>query len=176
VDPWRRQPAGRLDTPRIRVDFKSSMLRKRAPSFENPSSPLYNLGRNSLPDAASNPPTAPKPRRWTVLAAAVLLLALAMVVIYTSRTAFFSPLALVVVAAIGLAALLLQLRLRRDIGGTVRAPLSLNLMGVFLAVTAIAADVFRLSGNLLQAAAFGAVACFAISGVIVLHALRKNAS
>jgi len=34
--------------------------------------------------------------------------ALALVVIYTNRSAFFSPIALVVVAAIGLAALLLQ--------------------------------------------------------------------
>ena len=94
--------------------------------------------------------------------------------IYTSRTAFFSPLALVVVAAIGLVALLLQLRLRRDIGENVRAPLSLNLLGVFLALVALGADIFRLSGNLLQGAAFGAVACFAVSGVIVLRALRKK--
>ena len=46
------------------------------------------------------------------MAAGLLLVALALVVIYTSRGAFFNPLALVVVAAIGLAALLLQLRLR----------------------------------------------------------------
>ena len=127
-----------------------------------------------MPDAQSNPAAAPKPRRWTILAAAVLLLALAVVVIYTTRAAFASPLALVVVAAIGLAALLLQIRLRRDIGETVRAPLSLTVLGVLLAIAAIAADIFRLSGNLLQAAAFGAVACFAISGVIVLRALRKE--
>ena len=82
--------------------------------IENPHSALYNLGRKSLPDAAPNPVPAPNPRRWSIVAAGLLLLALALVVIYTSRSAFFSPLALVVVAAIGLAALLLQLRLRKD--------------------------------------------------------------
>jgi len=126
-----------------------------------------------LPEAASNPAPAPKPRRWTIVAAGFLLLALALVVIYTSRSAFFSPLALVVVAAIGLAALLLQIRLRRDIGVPVRAPLWLNVLGLIFAVTAVFADVLRLSANLLMVAALGAVACFAVSGVVVLHALRK---
>ncbi len=126
-----------------------------------------------MPDAASNPEPAPKPRRWTILAAGFLLLALALVVIYTSRSAFFSPLALVVVAAIGLAALLLELRLRKDIGTPVHAPLWLNVAGLVLAFAATLADMFRLSATLLQVAALGAVLCFAISGVVVLHALRK---
>ena len=144
--------------------------------LKTPLRPLYNLGTKPLPDVQSNPASVPPSRRWTVVAAALLLLALALVVIYTTRTAFFSPLALVVVAAIGLAALLLQLRLRHDIGEKVRAPLSLNILGVLLALTAIAADSLRLGGNLMQAAAFGAVACFAISGVVVLRALRKKTS
>jgi len=165
VDGWGSRPRERLG---------AHPVCPPGPSFENRRSPLYNLGRNCLPAAESNPPRFSKPRRWTILASAVLLLALAVVVIYTSRTAFFSPLALVVVAAIGLVALLLQLRLRRDIGENVRAPLSLNLLGVFLALVALGADIFRLSGNLLQGAAFGAVACFAVSGVIVLRALRKK--
>ena len=126
-----------------------------------------------MPDTPSNPPSAPKPRRWTVIAAGFLLLALALVVIYTSRNAFLSPLALVVVAAIGLAALLLEIRLRRDIGVPVHAPLWLNVMGVIFAVGAVLADVLRLSANVLLVAALGAVACFAVSGVVVLHALRK---
>lgn len=126
-----------------------------------------------MPDAASNPVPSPKPRRRTILAAGFLLLALALVVIYTSRSAFFSPLALVVVAAIGLAALLLELRLRKDIGTPVHAPLWLNVAGLVLAFAAILADVFRLSATLLQVAALGAVLCFAISGVVVLRALRK---
>jgi len=126
-----------------------------------------------LSDTAPNPVPARQPRRWTILAAGFLLLALALVVIYTSRTAFLSPLALVVVAAIGLAALLLQLRLRRDIGKPVHAPLWLNIVGVIFAVGALFADVLHLSANLLQVAALGAVACFSVSGVVVLRALRK---
>jgi len=140
------------------------------------------LGRNFLPDAASNPVPAPKPRRWSIVAAGLLLAALALVVIYTSRSAFFSPLALVVVAAIGLAALLLQLRLRRerdsdadqDLSTPVRAPLWLNVLGLIFAIAAVFADVLHLSANLLLIAALGAVLCFAVSGTTVLHALRRK--
>lgn len=140
------------------------------------------MGRNFLPDAASNPVPAPKPRRWSIVAAGLLLAALAFVVIYTSRSAFFSPLALVVVAAIGLAALLLQLRLRRerdidadkDQSAPVRAPLWLNVLGLIFAIAAVFADVLHLSANLLLIAALGAVLCFAVSGTTVLHALRKK--
>jgi drug/metabolite transporter (DMT)-like permease len=127
-----------------------------------------------LPEAVSNPSPAPKPRRWSILAAGLLLLALALVVIYTSHSAFLSPLALVVVAAIGLAALLLQLRLRKDLSTPVRAPLWLNVLGVLFAVAAVLADIFHLSPNLLQVAALGAVVCFGISGTTVLHALHKR--
>ena len=140
------------------------------------------MGRNFLPDAASNPVPAPKPRRWSIVAAGLLLAALALVVIYTSRSAFFSPLALVVVAAIGLAALLLQLRLRRerdsdadqDLSTPVRAPLWLNVLGLIFAIAAVFADVLHLSANLLLIAALGAVLCFAVSGTTVLHALRRK--
>jgi len=145
-------------------------------------SALYNLGRNSLPDAASNPPPAsqpqPKPRRWSIVSAGLLLLALALVVTYTSRSAFSSPLALVVVAAIGLAALLLQLRLRKDLSAQpsnqVRAPLWLNVLGLVFAMAAVLADVLHLSPNAMLIAALGAVFCFAISGTTVLRALRKK--
>jgi peptidoglycan/LPS O-acetylase OafA/YrhL len=157
------------------------VIRPASP-FENPRSALYNLGRNFLPDAASNPVPTPKPRRWSIVAAGLLLAALALVVIYTSRSAFFSPLALVVVAAIGLAALLLQLRLRRekdrdadkDLSTPVRAPLWLNVLGLIFAVAAVFADVLHLSANLLLIAALGAVLCFAVSGTTVLHALRRK--
>jgi uncharacterized membrane protein len=127
-----------------------------------------------LSDATSNPVPAPKARRWTILAAGFLLLALALVIIYTSRRALFSPLALVVVAAIGLAALLLQLRLRRDTVIRVHSPFSLNLLGLIFAAAAIFSDLLHLSAALLQVAALGAVVCFAISGIVVLHALRKS--
>jgi uncharacterized membrane protein len=129
-----------------------------------------------LPDATSNPPPTPKPTRGTIFAAGFLLLALALVVLSTGRNAFLSPLALVVVAAIGLAALLLQLRLRRDVGVRVQAPVWLNVLGLIFAVVAVFADVLRLSAALLQIAALGAVVCFAVSGVVVLHALRKKAT
>ena len=60
----------------------------------------------------------------------LLLLALVIVVVYTGRAAFTSPLAIVVLAAIGLAALLLQLRLRKDLSTAVRAPFWLNAAGL----------------------------------------------
>ena len=127
-----------------------------------------------MPDATSNPSPTAKPRRWTIFAAGLLLIALALVVIYTGRGAFFSPLALVVVAAIGLAALLLQLRLRHDIGTPVRAPLWLNVLGLIFAIASVVADFAHLSATFMMVAALGAVGCFAISGIAVLHALRKN--
>lgn len=137
-------------------------------------SALYNLGRNSLTDAPSNPAPAPKSRRWSIVAAGLLLLALALVVIYTSRSAFSSPLALVVVAAIGLAALLLQLRLRKDTSAEVHAPLWLNVLGLIFAVTAVIADVLHFSANVMVVAALGSILCFGVSGTAVLHALRKK--
>ncbi len=135
-----------------------------------------------MPDAASNHVPATKPRRWSIVAAGLLLIALALVVIYTSGSAFFSPLALVIVAAIGLAAILLQLHLRKDLkrdlsrdqSTPVRAPLWLNVLGLLFASAAVFADVLHLSANLLLIAALGAVLCFAVSGAIVLHALRRK--
>jgi peptidoglycan/LPS O-acetylase OafA/YrhL len=146
-----------------------------------------------LPDAAANSAPVTRPRRWSIVAAGLLLAALALVVIYTSRSAFFSPLALVVVAAIGLAALLLQLRLRKDLNNDlsntdlsnkdlsnqdrsapVRAPLWLNVLGLVFAIAAVFADVLHLSPNLLLIAALGAVLCFGVSGASVLHALRSK--
>lgn len=127
-----------------------------------------------MPDAASNPSPAPKSRRWTIVAAGLLLLALALVVIYTSRSAFFSPLALVVVAAIGLAALLLQLRLRKDLTTQVRAPLWINLLGLAFAIAAVVADVLHLGANLMLVFALGAVVCFAVSGTKILHNVRTK--
>ena len=107
------------------------------------------------------------------MGAALLLLALALVVIYTSRAAFFSPLALVVVAAIGLAALLMQLRLRRDIERPIRAPFWLNVLGLICAIAAIFSDRLHLTTRTFQTVALAAVTCFGISGIVVLHALRK---
>lgn len=129
-----------------------------------------------MPDAASNSAPALKQRRWTIFAAAFLLLALALVVIYTSRVAFLSPLAMVVVAAIGLAALLLQLRLRQGAGNPVRARLWLNTLGLVLALTAVFADRLHLRPGIFRTTALGAVVCFGLSGFVVLRALRKGKS
>jgi drug/metabolite transporter (DMT)-like permease len=142
--------------------------------LKNRDAPLYNLERNSLPDAASNPTPAVKPRRWTIFAAAFLLLALALVVIYTSRRAFLSPLAVVVVAAIGLAALLLQLRLRREAGNPVRTRLWLNTLGLIFALMAVFADRLHFSSKIFRTTALSAVVCFGISGFLVLRALRRG--
>jgi uncharacterized membrane protein HdeD (DUF308 family) len=123
-----------------------------------------------LTSPASNP--APlKPRRWSIIAAGFLLLALGLVVLYTSNSAFSSPLALVVVAAIGFAALLLQLRLRPT---SVHPPFWLNVVAVLFAVAAVIVDFLHLSATVMLLAALGAIVCFALSGIVVLHALRKR--
>ncbi len=122
----------------------------------------------------ANSTTPAKPRRWSIVSAGLLLLALALVVIYTSRPAFSSPLALVVVASIGLVALLLQLRFRKDTAARVRAPLWLNVLGLLFAIAAVFADHLRFNANLMLAAALGAVACFGISGISILRDLRKR--
>lgn len=127
-----------------------------------------------MPNADSNPGLVARPRRWSIFAAGLLLLALGLVVIYTSRGAFLSPISLVVVAAIGLAALLLQLRLRRNGTTRVRSPLWLNVLGIVFAGVAVVADIMRPNSAWMLIAALGAVFCFAISGAIVLNGLRKN--
>ena len=127
-----------------------------------------------MPDASPNPGSGPRLRPPTVMAAGLLLVALALVVIYTSRRAFLSPLALVVVAAIGLAALLLQLRLRPDLAPATRGPVWLNALGVAFALGAVVADLLHLNPALMAIAALAAVITFAASGLILLSALRKR--
>ena len=112
-------------------------------------------------------------RRWTVIASGLLILALALVVIFTRRSAFLSPLALVVVAAIGFAALLLQVRFRGDLPD-VHSPLWLNVLGVAFAAVSLLADYLHAKNPTLPLAAFGAVFCFGISGSVILHALRRR--
>ncbi len=111
-------------------------------------------------------------RRWTVIASGLLLLALALVVIYTEPSAFLSPVALVVVAAIGLAALLLQVWFRRDL--PIHSPLWLNVLGILCAIVSLFADYLRLARRTLDVVAFAAVICFGISGSLILHSLRKR--
>jgi drug/metabolite transporter (DMT)-like permease len=112
-------------------------------------------------------------RRWTVIASGLLILALALVVMYTGPKAFLSPIALVVVSAIGLAALLLQLRFRRDLP-EFRSPLWLTSLGVLFAAAALLGDRFRQAQSVLDAMAFGAVGCFGVSGMLILNKLRRR--
>jgi len=118
-------------------------------------------------------PSAGTARRWTVIAAGLLILALALVVIYTGPRAFVSPIALVVVAAIGVAALLLQVRFRGDLPSS-RSSLWLNVAGVLFAAGSLSGDFARMPRSKLDAMAFGAVGCFGISGALILHGLRRH--
>jgi len=113
-------------------------------------------------------------RRWTVIVSGVLLFAIALVVLYSGRTAFHSPVAVVVLAAIGLAAVLLQLRLRQDIPSKVRVPQWLNVIGIACALCALFADRLRLSANFGQLVALVAVGCFAVSSIVMLDGIRKS--
>jgi uncharacterized membrane protein len=108
-----------------------------------------------------------------VIASGLLLFALALVVIYTGPNAFFSPIALVVVAAIGMAALLLQLRFQQDIPH-VRSPLWLNILGLVCALSALAADFLKLPHRIIEVLSFAAVVCFGISGSLIMRALRAT--
>ena len=130
-----------------------------------------------MPENPSSPGPNPQPRGVTVIAAGLLLAALGLVILYTSRVAFLSPVALVVVAAIGVAALLLQLRLRPDLSSvrasSSRGPLWLNALGVVCSVGALFADVLHLNDVFMLVAALAAVVCFAVAGIIILNALRK---
>lgn len=130
-----------------------------------------------MPDNFSNPSPNPRPRNATLVAAALLLGALALVVLYTSRRAFLSPMAMVVIAAIGVAALILQIRLRPDLSSSMRAPrapLWLNALGVLFALGAVFADLLHLDSTFMLITALAAVVCFAVSGIVVLSALRKH--
>jgi hypothetical protein len=114
-------------------------------------------------------------RRWTVLGAGVLCGLLALVVIYTKPRAFHSPIAVVVVSAIGLAALLLQTTLyNHQQTEPLRAPKWLNILGILCAMLALFADVLRFPAQLALAMAFGAIGAFSISAAVIMHALRKR--
>ena len=150
--------------------------------------PCINPKTDQVPDAPSTPGSTPQPRGPTIIAAGLLLAALAVVVLYTSRRAFLSPAAMVVVAAIGVAALLLQRRLRPDLrpdlgpgaqsstaqASPTRSPLHLNAAGVVFAIAAVFADVLHLDPALMLITALAAVISFAISAVIVLKSLRTR--
>jgi hypothetical protein len=114
-------------------------------------------------------------RRRTVIGSGLLCGLLALVVIYTKPNAFYSPIAVMIVAAIGLAAVLLQLRsYNREQLHPLHAPVWLNVLGILFALAALFSDVLRLRPALAQMAALGAIAAFSISSAIVLHSFRKH--
>jgi uncharacterized membrane protein len=115
-------------------------------------------------------------RRWTVIASGLLCGALAVVVLFTNRGAFFSPLAVVVMGAVGLAAVLLQLRLRNhDHSQPSSSPAWLNVLGIIFALAAFLTDLLHIAAQVTEALALGAVASFGVSGVIILRSFRKRA-
>jgi len=110
-----------------------------------------------------------------VIASGLLCGLLALVVIYTQPRAFYSPIAVMVVAAIGLVAVLLQLRFfNRQQSRPVHAPLWLNVIGILFALVALFSDFLHLTWQLGQLMALGAVGSFSISSAIILHAFRKH--
>jgi len=114
-------------------------------------------------------------RRWTVIASGLLCGALALIVLFTNRGAFFSPLAVVVMGAVGLAAVLLQLRLQnQDRAQSSRSPAWLNVVGILFALAAFCGDLLHLRPQFTEALALGAVASFGVSGVIILRSFRKR--
>jgi hypothetical protein len=125
-----------------------------------------------MPESAIH---AARPRRGTVIASGLLCGVLALVVIYTKRNAFYSLRAVVVVAAIGFAAVLLQLWLRnREKTPVVHPPVWLNVVGILFALAALFADTLKLSAQTSQFMALGAVGSFAVSGALILHIFRKD--
>ncbi len=94
---------------------------------------------------------------------------------FTDRAAFSSPRAVVVIAAVGAVAVLLQLRFRnRNTANVVRPPVWLNVLGIGFALAALFADHLHFSADLGQLMALCAVGSFAISSAVILHAFRKE--
>ena len=120
-------------------------------------------------------PTRIPSRRWTVIASGFLIGLLAIIVLYTNRGAFFSPLAVMVVGAIGLAAVLLRLRLQDEEGRkSIRSYAWLNAVAVLLAIAAFLSDVLHWRQETSEVLALAAVCSFAVSGALILHRFRKQ--
>jgi drug/metabolite transporter (DMT)-like permease len=119
--------------------------------------------------------TQSKTRRWTVIASGFLCGVLGLVVLFTNRGAFFSPLAVLVVAAIGFAAVLLQLRIQnRDQKTVIRPRAWLNVVGIALALAALLGDRLHFTPAIIQALTLAAIGIFGISGALILHAVRRE--
>jgi drug/metabolite transporter (DMT)-like permease len=115
-----------------------------------------------------------KNRRWNIIVSGLLIGTLAVIVTFTDRAAFLSPTAVVVVAAIGLAAVLLQLRFRDPQLPDIYVPNWLNILAIIFAMVAFFGDLLRIRPPISELIALLAIGCFAISGGMVMHALRKR--
>jgi hypothetical protein len=111
-----------------------------------------------------------------VILSGLLIGTLAVIVTFTNRAAFLSPTAVVVVAAVGLAAVLLQLRFRDPELPGVYVPNWLNVLAIVFAMIAFFGDLLRIKPQVSEVIALLAVGCFAISGGMVMHALRKRSA
>jgi len=93
---------------------------------------------------------------------------------FTSPAAFRSPVALVVMALIGAAAVLLQIQLRQNESSHLRPPVWLNVAGIIFTIGALFPSALHLGAKLVQAMVLGAVGSFAVSSALILHGFRKN--
>ena len=139
--------------------------------FSHLAESLSTIGQH-FSDKLDNP--SKSPRRCSVIAAGLLILAIGLVVMFTGNAAFRSPTAAVVLAAVGLMAVLMQHRLRSEAAPKIRAPQWLSLLGIVFAMAAFFADYLKLSSGMYQVSALGAVGCFGVSGVIVLDGIRRS--
>ena len=119
-------------------------------------------------------------RRWNVILSGLLIGTLAVIVTFTNRAAFLSPIAVVVVTAIGVVALMLQLRFRYREMTMVRAPMWLNIVGTVFALTAFFGDFLRLSPGVAEVVARGdgteGALAAAIDRVLASEDLRQAAA
>ena len=138
----RVQPLGQSDLkPRFYTAYSSDRwsecgATRNDTNLKRSSWHCINLLRKFVPDTENKPDTKSQANRSTLVAAAAFAgCPVAGGPLYKSRP-FFSPLALVVVAAIGLAALLLQIRLRPDLSSSpkLHGPLWLNGIGVLFSL------------------------------------------
>jgi uncharacterized membrane protein len=137
----------------------------------------FTVSTMDLRSEVTLPPLHSRSRRWTVIASGLLCGALALVVLFTNRGAFFSPLAVVVMGAVGLVAVLLQLRLQdREQAQSSSSPAWLNVLGILFALGAFLVDLRHINPQITEALALGAVASFGVSGVIILRSFRKRAT
>ena len=114
--------------------------------------------------------------RTTVIASGLLCCVLILVVLFTSPAAFRSPVAVLVMALIGTAAVLVQLRVRNDDSRRSAPPLWLNIAGILFSLAALFPATFHLSARFAQPLALAAVSSFAISSAIVLHSMRRRSN